>query len=123
MADTAQKDMEVKPPPFHECGNVFEEIAALYNGGNNLLSVQDEFRGALKVVNKRAVPKEHTALAASIATSAALIDLVDDPLLKETLKWIESERARHPEKFFKVGAADKNPNLKGTIGDSVLDSH
>ena len=88
----------LKPPPLHDRCDVFEDIAALYNGGNNLLAVQDTFRGALSLLEGTAIPKGHDALVSSIEGSAKLIELADDPIVTATIAWVEAEKLRHAPK-------------------------
>ncbi|MBI5457697.1 hypothetical protein HY971_03165 [Candidatus Kaiserbacteria bacterium] len=93
MAETNQ----TKPPPLHERSDVFEDIAAQYNGGNNLQTVQDEFRGACKLLKGTAVPKEHEAFAKSIVVSADLIGLGNEADVQAALTWVASEQKRNAE--------------------------
>ncbi|MEK7133656.1 MAG: hypothetical protein AAB804_01135 [Patescibacteria group bacterium] len=86
---------EGKPPPLHERSDVFDEITASWNGGNDLPIVQAEFRGALRSLNGTAIPGAHDALSTSVSTNAKLIELGNDPLVIKTVKWIGSEKERH----------------------------
>ena len=85
----------VKPPPLHNRNDVFEEIATLYNSGNDLELVQNRYRGALMMLNGSAIPKGHSALVTAISTYAEMIDLGDDALVQKTIAWIGSEERRH----------------------------
>lgn len=97
-AGTSAEPDKVKVPPLHERDDVLEDIAAQYNGGNNLQTVQDEFRGALKMLIGTAIPKGHDTLTASIQTNAKLIKLDEDQVVTEASGWIASEHERHPAK-------------------------
>lgn len=104
MADTATKTTEKKPPPLHERIDVFDDIVAQYNGGNNLHLVQAEFRGAMRLLCGTAVPKGHEALTLTVETDASLIKMNDEKDFHDTVNWIESERLRNaaPKKSYTV---------------------
>lgn len=109
-----------KPPPLHKRSDALDDIVAEYSGGNNLMSVQDTFRGALRMIRGTAVPKEHDELSTSISTDATLIGLENDPLVAKTLTWITSEKERH-EKEAEAKAATEaaqgtgRPDFAGVV--------
>ena len=118
MAEITQT--KPNPPPLHERGDVFEDIAAQYNGGNNLQTVQDEFRGACKLLKGTAVPKEHEAFAKSIIVSADLIGLGNEADVQAALTWVASEQKRHaePKKPYKEELVWSNMDKAAEVGGS-----
>ncbi len=89
--------MTTKPPPLHERGDVFEEIASQHvdNGGRHPDVAEAKFRGALMMIQGTAIPKGHGRLARAIAKSALQLGLGSNPLVDQALKWIEFEKTRH----------------------------
>ena len=89
-----QTQGQPKPPPLHERGDVFEEVAESYHGGNDLELVQAGYRGTCKAFIGTAIPKGHDALKSSAQDSAAIIGLENDEIVLDLVEWIDSEKQR-----------------------------